>query len=55
MREDHIWAWIQVATWEDLWDPSQWNMAVGLIEAAFRKGHLADYCTWQTIILIPKG
>ena len=30
-------------------------MAVGLIQAAFRKGHLAEECACQTIIVIPKG
>ena len=30
-------------------------MVVGLIQAAFCKGHLAEECAWQTIILIPKG
>ena len=26
-----------------------------MIHAAFRKGHLAEECTWQTVILISKG
>ena len=29
-------------------------MSVGLIQAAFCKGHLTEECTWGTILLIPK-
>ena len=30
-------------------------MAAGLIQAAFRKGRLAEECAWRTILLIQKG
>ena len=55
MRADHLRAWLRVANWEELPDPSQWDMAVGLIQDAFCKGHLVEECTWRTIVLIPKG
>ena len=28
---------------------------IGLIQAAFHEGHLTEKCTWQTVVLIPKG
>ena len=30
-------------------------MVLGLIQAAFCEGHLAEECAWQNIFLIPKG
>ena len=41
--------------WEESPDPAQWEMVIGMIQAAFREGHLMEECTWQTAILIPKG
>ena len=35
MRADHLRAWLRADTWEELPDPSLWDMAVGLIQAAF--------------------
>ena len=30
-------------------------MVVGLIQASFCGGHLAEECAWWTVILVPKG
>ena len=36
-------------------DPAHWDKAIGLIQASFHKGHLIEECTWDTVVLIPKG
>ena len=42
MRAEHIWACLMETTQEEFPDPSQWEMVVGLTQAAFREGHLAE-------------
>ena len=42
-------------TREESHDLSQWDMVVGLIQAYFCEGYLAEDCAWQTVVLIPKG
>ena len=50
IRVEYLWAWLRESTREELTDPSRFQMAVGLIQAAFRKGspfgilHLTDRC-----------
>ena len=55
MRVDYLRVWLQAANREDFPDPSQWEMAVGLIQASFREGRLDEGCSWKTAILIPKS
>ena len=31
-----------------------WDKVVDIIQSAFRKGHLMEECTWNTVILILK-
>ena len=41
MRSEHLWAWTRAATREESPDPFQWDMVVGLVQAAFCEVHLA--------------
>ena len=36
-------------------DPSRWWISVKIIQLEFDIGELALDCTWNTIILLPKG
>ena len=40
---------------EEFLELSEWVMVVGLIQAAFCEGCLAEECTWYTAVLIPNG
>ena len=55
MREENIQAWPRAAIREESMDPSQWEMFVGIIQAAFCEGHLVEECAWKTVVLTPKG
>ena len=36
-------------------DPGNWENVVTLKQADFRWGELTAPCTWQTVVMIPKG
>ena len=40
---------------EELHDNTHWGEVVELIQTAFWEGHLAEECTWQIVLIIPKG
>ena len=45
---------MMAANWEESPDPSEWEMVVVLIQAAFCEGYLAEECDWHNAILTPK-
>ena len=55
MRAENLRFWTEAAIQEESPDPTHWEKVVGLIQAAFCKGRLAEECSWKTVVLIPKG
>ena len=55
IKAEHIWAWLRASNRKDLPYPLKWDMDIGLIQAAFREGDLAEECAWKTVVPIPKG
>ena len=55
MIEDHLWAWMVAAMRGNSPDPVLWEKVVGILQGAIHKGHLAEDCTWHTIVLIQNG
>ena len=55
MRAEHLCQWLVSATRYDTFDATKWNKLVALVKIALHDGALAKECTWQTIVLIPKG
>ena len=45
MRAEHLQSWMREATREESPDPYHWEKVVGMIQAAFREGHLTEECT----------
>ena len=46
--------WLIAATQYDAPDATNWLEVVAIVQAAYRDGTLAEECTQQTVILIPK-
>ena len=45
VRVEHLRSWLHTATRKKWPDPTHWENVVGLIQAAFLEGHLAEECT----------
>ena len=54
MREEHLLQWLIAATRDDAPDATNWLKVVAIMQAAYRDGTLAEECTQQTVLLIPK-
>ena len=54
MRSEHLRQWLIAAMQDNLPDTTNWMKVFVILEAEFRDGTLAEECTWQTVVLIPK-
>ena len=45
MRSEHLRSWMHSATRYNFPEPTQWEKVVGMIQAVFFEGHIADECT----------
>ena len=55
MRAEHLRLWICAAKREEHPDPEKLEKVFVIIHADFRGEVLAVLCTWQTVVMIPKG
>ena len=55
MTVEHLRQWMIDATWYDTPDATNCQKVVAIVQAALYDGTLTKECTWQTIVLIPKG
>ena len=55
MCVEHLCQWLISATRNDSPDATNWLKVVGVVQADFRDGVLAEECTCQAAVLIPKG
>ena len=55
MQLEHLHQWLWEATLTKETDTINWRKVVALEQAEFQEGSLAEACTWQTVVLIPKG
>ena len=55
MRVEHLCQSLIAETRDDTPDATNWQKVVAIVQAAFRDGTLAEECTWQVVVLIPKG
>ena len=46
VRVEQLRSWLHAATRKKWPDSTHWENVVGLIQAAFLEGHLAEECTW---------
>ena len=54
MLAEHLRQWLIAATRDDAPDANNWLKVVAIVQAAYHDGTLAEECTQQTVILIPK-
>ena len=54
MRAEHLRQWMIAATRYGAPDATNLLKVVAIVQAAYRDGNLAEECTQQTVILIPK-
>ena len=54
MREEHLLQWLIAATRDGAPDATNWLKVVAIMQTAYRDGTLAEECTQQTVLLIPK-
>ena len=54
MQAEHLRQWLIAATRDDLPGLTNCKKAVAIVQEDFLEGNLAEECTWQTVILIPK-
>ena len=55
MQAEHLHSWLAAVTREERPDTSNWDQVVEILQTTFRYGRLPVECTWQTVVLIPKG
>ena len=55
MPIEHLHEWLASATRERDMDIGHWDRVVELDQMAFRGGIIVTNCTWQTVVLLPKG
>ena len=55
MRAEHLRQWMITATRDNSPGANNWLKVVSIMQAEFHDGMLAEECTWQTVVLIPKG
>ena len=55
MRAEDLRQWLISRTQDDLPDATNWLNVVPILQAVFQYGILAKECTWQRVVLIPKG
>ena len=54
MRAEHLCQWLIAVTRDDAPDTTNWLKVVAIVQAAYHDGTLAEECTQQTVVLIPK-
>ena len=54
MRAEHLRQWLIAITRDDAPDATNWLKVVAIMQAAYCDGTLAEECTQQTVVLIPK-
>ena len=54
MRAEHLRQWLIATTRDDAPDTTNWLKVVAIMQAAYCDGMLAEECTQQTVVLIPK-
>ena len=52
---EHIHQWLIAVMQYDLPDATNWMKIDDIVQKAFQDGILTEECTWQTVVLIPKG
>ena len=55
MRMEHLLSWMVASMRKESPKHTLWEKVVGMLQAAFCEVHLLEECTWQTVVLIPKG
>ena len=55
MRAENLRKWLIDETRDDSPDTTNCMKVVVIVQSAFQDGTLATECTWQTVVLIPKG
>ena len=55
MGAENLRSWIKEVEREELNEPMLLEKVVRLMQTAFREGHLAEDCTWKTVVMTPKG
>ena len=54
MRAEHLCQWMIAETRDDAPDTTNWLKIVAIVQAAYCDRTLAEECTQQTVVLIPK-
>ena len=55
IQAEHLRQWLIAETRDDFSDATNCLKVVAIVQAEFRDGTLAEECTWQTVVFIPKG
>ena len=55
MQAEHLCQWLITATRDDSPDTTYYLNVVVIVQVVFRDWILSEKCTWQTVVLIPKG
>ena len=55
MRDEHLRIWLRAETGEEHPDPGKWEKVIAIIQADFRGGELAAPCSWNAVVVMPKG
>ena len=55
MRAKQLRMWLRAATQEERPSLGNWEKVVATIHVVFRGRELVAPCTWQTVVMIPKG
>ena len=55
IRSEHLQSWLTAATREEQPDTANWDRVVEILHTAFQDVRLPTECTFQTVVIIPKG
>ena len=55
MQVKHLQQWLISATQDNLPDANNRQKVLAIVQSEFREGTLSKECTWQTVVLFPRG
>ena len=55
MQAEHLQYWLTATTHKEQPDTANWERVVEILQTAFRDDRISTECTWQMVVLVPKG
>ena len=55
IQAEHFQSWLATATHEERLETEKWDWVVKILQTYFGYGRIPTECTFQTLVIIPKG